>query len=380
MKRPKIINDVRKLPIRDARTLARIQAVAERYPFLSNDYYLSLVDWDDPDDPIRRIVVPHPEEFFGAGDMDPSREKDYTVAPGLQHKYRQTALLLVTSACAGLCRYCFRKRLFLKEGGKRPRYTLSSLPRAARYLREHEEITSVLITGGDPLTLPTKTLDRILSALDGIPHIRTIRIGSKVPAYNPFRILRDPELPELVRRYSRKDRRLYVITHFLHPRELTPPALEALDLLSSAGALLANQTPLIRGVNDHPDVLEELFRALAAAGDPPYYVFQCRPTRGNAIYAVPIEEGIRIFYTAQGRCTGLASRVRYVMSHAKGKLEILGKHQGRVLFRYHRAANPAHQGRIISYPSNPDAYWLEDFIHPRDADSSERRRHGLGAG
>jgi len=379
MKRPRIVNDVRKLPIRNPRERARIEAVASRYPFLSNDYYLSLIDWDDPDDPIRRIVVPHPEEFFGAGDLDPSREKDYTVAPGLQHKYRQTALLLVTGACAGLCRYCFRKRLFLEEGRKRPRYTVSNLFRAADYIREHEEITSVLVTGGDPLILPTGKLERILSALDDIPHLRTLRIGSKVPAYNPFRILRDPKLPQLVRRFSRPDRRLYVVTHFLHPRELTEPAREALALLSSAGALLANQTPLIRGVNDDPDVLEELFRELAAAGDPPYYVFQCRPTRGNAIYAVPIEEGIRIFYAAQGRCTGLASRVRFIMSHAKGKLEILGKHQGRVLFRYHRAANPAHQGRIVSYPSNPDAYWLEDYLAPQRTGSTDRR-HGLGAG
>ncbi len=380
MKRPRTIKEVRKLPIRDPREMARVEATARRYPFLANDYYLSLVDWNDPDDPIRRIVVPDPEEFFGAGDLDPSREKDYTVAPGLQHKYRQTALLMVTGSCAGLCRYCFRKRLFLSDGKKGPKHTLSSLSRAARYIREHEEITSVLVTGGDPLTLSTKRIDRILSTLDSIPHVRTIRIGTKVPAYNPFRILGDPELTDVIRRYSRKDRRLYVITHFLHPRELTPEALEALDVLSSAGARLSNQAPLIRGVNDDPDVLEELFRSLAAAGAPPYYVFQCRPTRGNAIYAVPIEDGIRIFYTAQGRCTGLASRVRYVMSHAKGKLEILGKHHGRVLFRYHRAANPANQGRIVSYPSNPDAYWLEDYLVRREADSREKRGRGMGAG
>ncbi len=379
MKRPRNITDVRKLPIRDPRERARIHSVSRRYPFLSNDYYLSLVDWDDPEDPIRRIIVPDPDEFLHAGDLDPSREKDYTVAPGLQHKYRQTALLLVTGSCAGLCRYCFRKRLFLEGEERKARHTLSSINRAAKYISEHEEITSVLITGGDPLTLSTEKLDRILSALDPIPHLRTIRIGTKIPAFNPYRILRDPEIPELVRRYSREDRRLYFVTHFLHPRELTGPARRALDLLSSAGAVLSNQTPLIRGVNDNPDVLEELFRELAAAGNPPYYVFQCRPTRGNAIYAVPIEEGIRIFYTAQGRCTGLASRVRYVMSHAKGKLEILGTHQGRVLFRYHRAANPAHQGRIVSYPSNPEAYWLDDYL-PGENRSSGPLRRGLGAG
>ena len=353
------INRLTNLPEGERKRLAR---VTRQFPFLANDYYLSLIDWEDPKDPIRRIVVPQEEEMetWNWGKLDPSNEQKFRVAPGLQHKYRQTALMLVTGRCDSLCRYCFRKRLFTRGEAKKD-INRNYRP-ALDYISRHEEITSVLLTGGDPLVLPTAKLDEIIGGLDPIPHVRTIRIGSKVPAYNPFRMLEDAELPRLFTRYSRTDRRLYLITHFLHPRELTQPARRAVGSVIDAGGIVCNQSPLIRGVNDDPTVLAELFRELAASGIIPYYVFQCRPTKGNLAFAVPIDRGVDVFYAAQGECTGLASRVRYCMSHARGKIEILGKRCGQVFMRFHRTPDEADHGRIMSFPSLPGAYWLDDYL------------------
>jgi lysine 2,3-aminomutase len=137
---------------------AALKKVTEKYPFFAHRYYLSLIDWDDPNDPIRRAVVPSVLELEEWGRRDASGEKTYTVMPGMQHKYTPTALLLVSNACAAICRYCFRKRIFMSE----PEEVLEDLPAALDYIREHTEINNVLLTGGDPLMLPTAELEHII--------------------------------------------------------------------------------------------------------------------------------------------------------------------------------------------------------------------------
>ena len=161
--------------------------------------------------------------------------------------------------------------------------------------------------------------------------------------------------------YSLLHKRIYLLTHFNHPNELTEQATRAIDLLLQAGVIVANQTPLLKGVNDDPEVLSDLFKSLSFSGIPPYYVFLGRPTAGNYHFAVPVEKAIQIFKEATKNCAGLAKRPRLVMSHSTGKIEIIDKKDDNVYFRYFRAADPDLTGRFLICKSNPDALWFDDY-------------------
>lgn len=334
-----------------------LEKVSRRFAFRSNDYYLSLIDWNDPNDPIRRAIVPSAGELDDWGRLDPSNEKAYTILPGLEHKYPYTILLLVSDVCEGICRYCFRKRVFMGSRTER----LRDVPAAMDYIQSQKQVTNVLLTGGDPLALETPKLADIIGRLREIEHVQIVRIGSRMPAFNPYRILGDPDLLKMIREYSTAHKKIYIMTHFIHPRELTDAAVQAVSLLQKAGAVTANQAPLLRGINDDPAVLAELLRQLSFIGDAPYYVFQCRPAVGNRMYTVPIEEGYDIVEQAKGFISGLAKRVRYAMSHSSGKIEIVGKSEGQVFLKYHRAADGSDNGRMLVFRSNPNACWLDDY-------------------
>ncbi len=352
------LNQVSQLADIPASELRKLQKVEQRYAFRSNEYYHSLINWNDPKDPIRRIVIPHQDELQRWGQLDASGEHNYAKTRGLEHKYPDTALLLASNVCGCLCRFCFRKRLFMADNNEVNRDVSAGL----EYIRKHPEINNVLLTGGDPLLLSTRNLEKIIAELRAIDHVRIIRIGSKLPAFNPFRILEDPNLLSMLKQYSLPDRRIYLMAHFNHPRELTTEASRALAQVQEAGVAIMNQTPLIRGVNDDPEVLAELFNRLSYMGISPYYVFQCRPTEGNSAYTVPIEEGYQIFSQALSQCSGLARRSRYSMSHVTGKIEVAGMSDEQIFFRYHRPADPDQDpGEIIAYQRNPDSYWLDDY-------------------
>jgi len=230
-----------------------------------------------------------------------------------------------------------------------------------QYIRGHDEITNVLLTGGDPLVLTPSKLENIIRQLREIEHVKIIRIGTRALAFNPYRIVNEPALLETIEKYSTDQKRIYVMTHFVHPRELTDLAVKAVGLLQEAGAITANQTPLIRGVNDDCEVMAELLANLSYIGAVPYYIFQCRPAVGNKAYTVPIEEGYEIVERAKALVSGLAKRIRFVMSHSTGKIEIVGKTEGLVYFKYHRAADDVDSGRFLVLESNPQAYWLDDY-------------------
>ncbi len=362
MKDIRYISNIEKIAGLSLREKIFLKRVTEQFIFRSNDYYLSLINWDDPHDPIRRLIVPDLHELDEWGKVDPSNEQEYTIIPGLQHKYNSTALLLVSKVCGGVCRYCFRKRIFLRKQED----ILRDFPAALEYIKVHKEITNILLTGGDPLMLSTPKLERYINELFKIDHIKIIRIGTKMLSFNPFRVLNDDSLPKMIKKHVGTERKVYVVTHFSHSNELTDQATNAISRLLEVGAILINQTPLIRGVNDNPETLAELFRRLSFLGVPPYYVFQCRPAIGNRPYAVPIEEGYEIFEKAKAMVSGLAKRARYVMSHATGKLEIVGRTGDMTFFKYHRAARDADSGRFLVMPSNPSAYWLDDYSEPLD--------------
>ena len=335
----------------------RMETVTDLFPFRSNEYYLSLIDWKDGHDPLRRIVVPDIRELKTGGSADPSCEKDYTKKPGLQHKYDQTGLLLLTDVCGGICRFCFRKRLFMSC----ERETVKDVSANIEYIREHPEITNVLLTGGDPLMLETRQLDSVLRQLREIEHVNIIRIGSKMLAYNPYRIINDPGLLSTLSRYSTPEKRIYLMAHFNHPRELTAVSIQAAEALQKAGVMVVSQTPILNGINNNPDTLTTLFRRLSFAGISPYYVFQCRPTTGNHLFQVPVEQSYEALQKSWQACSGLANRARFVMSHATGKIEVVGRTASHVFMRYHQAADKADIGRFMVFKANPVARWFDDY-------------------
>ena len=355
--KPRYITRLDQIPQLSARECRDLSSVFKKYAFRTNDYYLSLINWDDPADPIRKIVIPNRREAEAWGRLDASNEKRYTRVPGLEHKYSSVALLLVNNVCGSYCRFCFRKRLF-QDGNDEVQKDVS---RAMDYIRRHREITDVLVTGGDPLLLSTRRLTEVISNLRKIDHVSVIRIGSKLPAFDPFRILNDSSLHRMFRRYSTPDRRIYLMCHFNHPRELTPQAGACIDAVRRCGVSTVNQTPILAGINDNPDTLSELFRKCSAYGVSPYYVFQCRPTAGNRTFAVPLEKSYRLFETAKMRGSGLAKRARLCLSHESGKIEVAALTSKHVIFKYHRSADPDLCGRVMIYRRNPAAYWFDDY-------------------
>jgi len=356
--RVQAVRSVAQIPDIPADVAAQLEDVASRYAFRANDYYLGLIDWSEPADPIRRLIIPDPSELNDWGELDASNEAANTVARGVQHKYRDTALVLTAATCGAYCRYCFRKRLFMRHNEE----TAHDFAPAFAYVARHPEITDVLLTGGDPLVLSTARLAPVVRRFAAMPHVRTVRIGSKMLAFDPFRILDDHALLDLVERVVAAGTAIYVMAHFDHPREITAPAREAVRELQEAGAHVVNQCPLIRGVNDDPEALAELFETATEIGAPQYYLFQGRPTAGNAPYEVPLAEGWELFDAARRACSGLSRRVRYAMSHASGKIEILGMDEERMYFRYHRARDPQDESRVLVLARDDEAAWLDDLL------------------
>jgi lysine 2,3-aminomutase len=334
-----------------------LEPITKQFAFRSNDYYNSLIDWSNPADPLRVLIVPQRSELADWGELDASSEASYQPVRGLEHKYADTALLLCADTCAAYCRFCFRKRLFQEDNDE----VVKDISAGLEYIRQHPQINNVLLTGGDPLILSTQRLTAIFASLQAIEHVRLIRIGTKIPAFNPFRILSDPGLLALLAA-SRPGIHIYLMIHFNHPRELTREAREAIRLVQRTGTTVVNQTPIIRGVNDSSDVLGALFNELTFCGVQPYYVFGCRPTQGNLPFVVPVETAFKLFDQARSRHSGLAKSARFVLSHRMGKIEVLAVEPKRTLMRYHNAVDPSLNGQYLEFPSKPSALWLDDYL------------------
>lgn len=361
MAKVRYIKNLADVPQLSPQEVSQLSRVTRKFPFGANSYYLGLINWADENDPIKRMVIPTLEELGdeGWGAVDPSREAADTVAPGLQHKYPDTALFLLSDLCGGRCRYCFRKRLFMTH---REHEILKDYRPAVAYIKAHPEVNNVLLTGGDPLRLATAGLREIISALREIDHVQIIRIGTKMPVFNPFRVIDDPALAEMIKEFSTPEKRLYFMLHFCHPNEITREAIAAVDILITSGAILCNQNPLLHGVNDSPEVLAELYKKLSFIGVSPYYTFQTRPTIGNKPYAVPLVRAYQVFQEAKKNLSGTAKRATFVMSHALGKIEVVGLDHFHIYMRYHRAADPADTGEFIVARRNDGGYWLDDFV------------------
>ncbi|WP_150274366.1 KamA family radical SAM protein [Paenibacillus tepidiphilus] len=356
MQKVKYITDVTKLEQLPTHEIAQLKKVADRFDFRVNDYYLSLIDWEDPHDPIRRLVIPGEGELLEYGCWDASDEESNYTVPGCQHKYGTTALLVVSEICGAYCRYCFRKRLFRGEAQE----AQTDVSAGIRYIAAHPEINNVLLTGGDSLMLSTPKLRSIIEQLRAIDHVRIIRLGSKLPVFNPMRIYLDDALLETIRTYSTADKRIYVMAHIDHPREITPQARQAFTALHEAGAIVVNQTPVLKGINDDPRVLGELLDQLSWAGVTPYYFFINRPIAGNRDFALPLAQVYRIVEEAKARTSGLGKRVRLSMSHASGKIEILAIEDGKAYLKYHQS-KAGEYGKFMILDCPPDAEWFDDL-------------------
>lgn len=298
-----------------------VDAAANGFPALLPRKYIDLIDWQDPDDPLRRLLVPSKSEQSTAGAFDTSGETESTVVRGLQHKYVQTAIVILTQACAGHCRYCFRRRLMTRD--MLARESISDLEPALDYIRQHTEIDNLLLSGGDPLLVNTKRLAKLLDRAAEIPHLRQIRISTKLPAFLPERITKDEQLTGLLASFSRRFQ-IMVQCHFDHHREIDAATVEALEQLGQAGCVLSSQVALIKGVNDDPDVLAALYKELHYLGVEPHYLFHPRPVKHAMHFQIPVTRGLEIVERAKSLCAGPVKRFRYAAAMEDGKAELVG--------------------------------------------------------
>lgn len=336
----------------------KLGEIIKIHPLCISKYYLSLINPKDKDDPIRKMAIPSEEELNQEGEYDTSGEKENTKTGGLQHKYRETALILSTNRCATYCRFCFRKRLV----GLPSSEILKRFDKAIEYLQQHKEITNVLISGGDPFTLNTKIIKVFLEKLSKIKNIKFIRFGTRIPVTFPDRILNDKSLLKLLKKYSLKTRRIYVVTHFNHPREITQKSINAIDKLINSNVIINNQTVLLKGVNDKPEILTDLMKKLVSMGINSYYLFQCRPVkRVKHHFQIPLTEGCRIVKETQNMLDGHAKRFRYIMSHKTGKIEIVGIIGNEIYLKYHQSRDPKDAGKFFKKKINKKATWLDDL-------------------
>ena len=279
-----------------------MREAARRFPMAVTPHVLSLVVRPDFSDPVFAQFVPGAGELAEApwASADPLGEEPESPLPRLVRRYPDRALLLATSACAARCRHCFRKRV---SGAPASAATAADLRAAVRFLRANPRIDDVLVSGGDPLTLPDGRVARILDALRSVPTVRAIRIATRVPCVLPSRVT-----ASLVRilKPPRGGPATFASVQFNHPRELVPAALRACARLVDAGIPVQNQTVLLRGVNDDPATLEELFRTLYHNRVRPYYLFQADLAAGTEHFRTPPETGLRIMRRLRAVLSGPA--------------------------------------------------------------------------
>ncbi|MEJ5305041.1 MAG: KamA family radical SAM protein [Ignavibacteria bacterium] len=270
-----------------------------------NPYYLSLIRY--PGDPIWLQCVPDETELNDIdAPEDPLGEDSMSPVPNITHRYPDRVLFLTTSQCGMYCRFCTRKR----KVGDSSKISMRGLEAAFKYIEEHTEIRDVILSGGDPLMLTDAMLEKILQRLRQIPHVEIIRLGTRMPVVLPHRVT--PKLVRMLKKYHP----IYVNTHFNHPWEITPESKRACELLADAGIPIGNQTVLMKGVNDDPEVIKELFRKLLLIRVRPYYLYQADLTKGANHFRTPVKVGLEIMDKLRGHTSGLA--VPYYVIDAPG--------------------------------------------------------------
>ncbi|HAX45874.1 MAG TPA: lysine 2,3-aminomutase [Nitrospina sp.] len=288
----------------------RLKKVVDVFPVRINSYFLSQIK--NENDPLWKQVVPTLEELDDIIDeesllvSDPLNEEGDMPVPELVHRYPDRVLLMVNNQCPVICRFCTRKRKIGFPGV----VSRETLRRGIEYIHNHSEVRDVILSGGDPLLVPDKELDRILGELRSIPHLEIIRIGTRVPGTLPQRVT--PELCDILKKYHP----LYFNMHFNHPDEITPEVERACNMLADTGIPLGSQTVLLKGVNDDPKVMKELMHKLLMIRIKPYYIYQADMALGTDHFRTDVQKGLELISDLQGHTSGMG--VPYFVIDAPG--------------------------------------------------------------
>jgi lysine 2,3-aminomutase len=338
-------------------------------------YFASLIDPDDPACPIRRQVIPTDRELvsFSAEMVDSLGEDAHSPVPGLVHRYPDRVLMLVTTQCASYCRYCTRSRIV---GDPSAQFSRHDYDAQIRYIAGNPQVRDVLISGGDPLTVPQRVLEDLLRHLCAIAHVEVLRIGSRVPVFLPQRIT--PELVSMLRQFHP----LWLNVHVNHPKEITPEVEIALARLADAGIPLGNQSVLLAGVNDCPNVMKDLVHKLVRNRVRPYYMYQCDMVHGAGHFRTPVPVGMQIIESLRGHTSGFAVPTFVIDApRGGGKIPImpnymLSQSADRVVVRNF-------EGFITTY-TQPETYQRHDpegcpSCQKRSADWGEDGQEGVAA-
>ena len=292
-------------------------------------YYISLIDPNNPDCPVRKQAVPTGKETYQspADLLDPLHEDEDSPVPGLTHRYPDRVLLLITDMCSMYCRHCTRRRFAGQKDGES---AIERIDRAIDYIARTPQVRDVLLSGGDALMVSDERLEYIISKLRQIPHVEIVRIGSRTPVVCPQRIT--DNLVNMLKKYHP----IWLNTHFNHPQEVTKEAAEACARLANAGVPLGNQTVLLRGVNDCVNTMKKLMHELVKMRVRPYYIYQCDLSMGIEHFRTPVSKGIEIIEGLRGHTSGYAVPTfvvdapggggktpvmpQYVISQAPGKV------------------------------------------------------------
>ena len=280
--------------------VAELAAVATRYAVAVTPAMAELIDAADPADPVARQFVPDPRELETTPQerADPIGDEAHSPVPGIVHRYPDRLLLKATHTCAVYCRFCFRREVVGPAGAGN--LTPAELDRAFGYIADHSEVWEVILTGGDPLVLSARRLAELMARLAAIEHVKIVRFHTRVPAVDPAAVT-----PELVAALSCPGKTVYVALHADHPRELTPAARAACARLADAGIPLLGQTVLLKGVNDDPQTLTALFRAMVESRIKPYYLHHADLAPGTGHLRTTLAEGQALMRALRGRVSGL---------------------------------------------------------------------------
>lgn len=315
---------------------------SQSLPLRISPYYISLLDRNNPEQALRKSVVPVFDEFLlHPGEAsDPLSEEHDSPVPNVVHRYPDRVLFLVTGFCSTYCRYCTRTRMVAKD---KCHIGVKVWEAGLNYIEQHTEVRDVLISGGDPLTMPDLHVEYLLSRLRSIPHVEIIRIGTKVPVVLPQRITRP--LVNMLKKYHP----LYISIHFTHADEITPEVAEACEKLVNAGIPMGSQTVLLKGINDDVQVMKKLMHALLKIRVRPYYLYQCDPVVGSGHFRTTIEKGLEIIRGLRGHTSGYAVPTYVVDAPGGGgKIPLLpdyfvGREDGFVLLKNY-------EDKLFRYP------------------------------
>lgn len=331
-------------------------------------YFISLINPEDPDDPIRKQVIPTAAELasFTAMMEDSLAEDRHSPVPGLVHRYPDRVLMLITTQCASYCRYCTRSRIV---GDPAATFSRAEFEMQIEYLKQTPQVRDVLLSGGDPLVLAPKILDEILSRLRAIEHIEVIRIGSRVPVFLPMRV--DDDLCNLLQKYHP----LWVNIHVNHSNEISKELESACDCLTRAGIPVGNQSVLLAGVNDNVHVQRQLVHDLVRIRVRPYYLYQCDLVAGAGHFRTPVAKGIEIMEGLRGHTSGFAIP-QYVVDAPGGGGKIPVNPNYLLSMSDHKVVLRNFEGYITTY-EEPLQYNSEKAAKPKTEKRPEPGQTGI---